>query len=157
MDPNIDLLIAVAEDNVAAVDEAIAAGADINHTNQHAMAAIHIAAAGTGSLAMTQHLLSHGANVNMADFQGWTPLMNAASCGRDAVIEALIGAGAAVDAVNTAGWTALSRAAARGHATSVQLLLAAGAAVHHTVNGATAAQLAQSAGHAEVVALVSSS
>lgn len=40
-----------------------------------------------GSMEMVDFLLSHGANVNQVDSEGWTPLHVAASCGNLEIAE----------------------------------------------------------------------
>jgi ankyrin repeat protein len=66
-----------------------------------------IAAASEGYFESCQQLVSGGANVNSADFDGLTPLMVAAFEDKRYVVQLLIEAGAHLDAANRNGHTAL--------------------------------------------------
>ena len=78
-------------------------------------------AALAGEAEEVRALLGRGADVNAADRDGWTPLMEAASKGHAAVVRLLLDAGADASARSKAGWTAL-RAAARGNPVVLELL-----------------------------------
>ena len=73
-------------------------------------------------------LLSQGADVNLKDSRGATPLMYAAASGSPEVMKLLIGAGADVNAKNSFGATALLWGA--GDINKVRLLLDKGAEVN---------------------------
>jgi ankyrin repeat protein len=75
-------------------------------------------------------LLSQGADVNLKDSHGATPLMYAAASGSPDVMKLLIGAGADVNAKNSFGATALLWSA--GDIRKVRLLLDKGAEVNVT-------------------------
>ena len=75
-----------------------------------------------------QTLLSQGADVNLKDSRGATPLMYAAASGSPEVMKLLIGAGADVNAKNSFGATALLWSA--GDIRKVRLLLDKGAEVN---------------------------
>jgi len=68
-------------------------------------------------------LLKHGAEPNVADARGITPLHNAAFLGHTAVVEHLLARGARVDAAAASGETPLMVATAGGHSFVVQELL----------------------------------
>lgn len=72
-------------------------------------------------------LVSKGANPNITDKNGVTPLQLAANLGWTDGVEALVGAGASIDISNSAGETPLIAAVHRRDATLVRVLLKAGA------------------------------
>jgi uncharacterized protein len=72
-------------------------------------------------------LLGKGADPNIGDPKGETPLMIAASIGFEEAAAAMLGRGAKVDQVNRQGETALTRAVQSRQPRVVQLLLRAGA------------------------------
>ena len=72
-------------------------------------------------------LMSNGANVNAADQEGRTALMQAAVYGHVDVARALLSNGAEVNAKDREGRTALTQASTYGHADVVRLLLSNGA------------------------------
>ena len=72
-------------------------------------------------------LLRKGADPNVGDPKGETPLMVAAGIGFEEAAAAMLGSGAKVDLTNRQGETALSRAVQQKQARMVELLLKAGA------------------------------
>ncbi len=72
-------------------------------------------------------LLSKGADPNVSNAGGATPLMVAARKGRADIVASLIKHRADVAAVTSTGWTALHNAANAGHEDVVRLLLSSGA------------------------------
>ncbi len=74
-----------------------------------------------------QALLQAGADVNLADDKGRSPLLSAASGLDGHIVELLLEAGADVNQADDVGHTALSKAAANESLSCVKLLLAAGA------------------------------
>ncbi|GAC1694583.1 MAG: hypothetical protein NVS9B5_37490 [Terriglobales bacterium] len=69
-----------------------------------------------GDLESVRLLLAAGANPNMTDNSGGTPLMNAAHYGNPTIVQALVLAGAKIDARNTEGKTAIEIAIEAGNA-----------------------------------------
>jgi formylglycine-generating enzyme required for sulfatase activity len=111
-----------------------------------------IRAAEQGNAEVVKRLLSAGANVNVRDPDGWTPLLRAAVGGHLAVAKIFIEAGADVNAANPDGNTPLMGAALAGNKELVQLLLQKGAKPDaKNQKGLTALTFAQQKGYAEVV------
>ncbi|RYY37263.1 hypothetical protein EON62_01240 [archaeon] len=79
------------------------------------------------SVAILKLLLEAGANVNLADNEGFSPLHWASACGGAARVEALLRAGADANAFSFDGETPLHRAARFGRDDAVKCLLEAGA------------------------------
>jgi ankyrin repeat protein len=84
-------------------------------------------AAQNGDVKGVQALVKAGADVNVADGEGTTPLMSAAAAGRGAVVAVLADAGADLDLRDRLGRTALDRAWAAGQETAARLLIRRGA------------------------------
>ena len=89
-------------------------------------------------------LIAKGANANLADRQGVTPLQLAANLGWNEGLLILVKAGAQVDVSNSAGETPLITAVHRRDTALVRVLLEAGASPDHSDNsGRTARDYAQ--------------
>ena len=88
--------------------------------------ALHIVAK-RGDTTYTSFLLQKGANPNLRDAKGNSPLMVAASVGSEAVVALLIKGKANVNLANDSGETPLIRAVQRRDVAIVRDLLAAGA------------------------------
>ncbi|MDB5713116.1 MAG: ankyrin repeat protein [Sphingomonadales bacterium] len=89
-------------------------------------AALHIVTKGR-DLVWLNFLLAKGANPNVRDNQGNTPLYIATQIGWGEGVSILLDRGASVDQVNNGGETSLIRAVQNRDLTVVRLLLAAGA------------------------------
>ncbi|USN50942.1 MAG: ankyrin repeat domain-containing protein [Myxococcales bacterium] len=98
-------------------------------------------------------LIEGGANLNVKDAYGFTPLHLAASAGQIEVIEALIKSGAEVDEQDDQGNTALHLAIVRKEKDAVIALLEGGANpnIKENSNSFTPLHLAASAGQIEVI------
>lgn len=77
--------------------------------------------------ALAFELISSGADLDLADSKGWTPLHFAADYGRQGALERLLAAGAAVDPKDLHGNTPLFKATYRSHAEAIKALRNAGA------------------------------
>jgi ankyrin repeat protein len=77
----------------------------------------------TGNTQAIGQLLKHGADLNMRDESGATPLMLASSIGNEEIVILLINQGADIHARDNAGYIALHWAAYNGNGRIVRLLL----------------------------------
>jgi ankyrin repeat protein len=82
-----------------------------------------IAAAHEGDIALIKSLLEKGADVNTADKDGNTALMQASNNGHTKTAKLLIEKGAEVNAIDKNGWTALMVASYNSHTETAKLLL----------------------------------
>ena len=103
------------------VDQLLAAGADPNLAARNAMrvAPIHSAVANQDAavaLTITTALLAHGAQVNVAQEGGYTPLHETAFHGDAALTDLLLRHGADPRAPTSEGVTPLALAEKHGHA-----------------------------------------
>jgi ankyrin repeat protein len=102
-------------------------------------------------------LVKHGADVNAVANNPMLvqPLHSAAAAGRADIVQLLLESGADANARQQGGFIALHAAAQNGDHAMVKLLLDHGAdAAAATDDGRTAADIADAAGHPEVVALL---
>lgn len=92
------------------------AGADVNHVSQNdqKVAPIH-AAVSRNIVELIAQLIARGADINLAQGQGFTPLHGAAFNGSEKACRLLLNAGARRDAVTADGRTAAQIASERGH------------------------------------------
>jgi len=81
----------------------------INQKNIGGATALHIACRESNTEAV-KILLENGASINIADNEGWTPLMRASLVGNADIVEMLIAKNAKADAFNSIGETALMHA-----------------------------------------------
>ncbi len=88
----------------------------------------------------TKFLLEHGANPNLADKSGITPLSLAVSLGFVEGVERLLKAGARVEVSNAAGETPLISAVHRRDMAVIRLLLKNGASADKTDNSGRSAR-----------------
>lgn len=112
---------------IDAVKQGLADGIPVNGRDSLDQTAL-LAAISSNSLPEVQLLLAHGADVDIADNAGWTPLHYAAWFGSNSlVLKELLDHGAKIDARNGRGITPLYFASVTGHEAQVKLLLAHGA------------------------------
>jgi ankyrin repeat protein len=91
-------------------------------------------------LVWLRFLLQKGANPNMADKNGVTPLVLASNLGFNDGVEALVDGGARIDVTNSAGETPLIAAVHRRDTALVRLLLSKGANADRTDNSGRSAR-----------------
>ena len=80
-----------------------------------------------GELPVIEELIKNGADINLSDSTGFSPLIEAAWFGKFPVIKTLLESGASMENVNAGGNTALMEAAAMGHIDIVNELILSGA------------------------------
>lgn len=80
---------------------------------------------GLGCFLLVRHALNHGADINMSDNDGFTPLHHAVWCDHIENVQLLLDAGSTVN--TTSKESALYLAAIYGHLNVVQILLDHGA------------------------------
>lgn len=116
------------------------------------VSALHNAAS-QGHMGLVEKLIEKGANPNLNDWNGYTPLINAAFAGQQKVVEYLLAHGAKTDIVPSSGPTALIAAIQNGNAEIVAALLRAGANPQLTsAAGMTPTQAAELSAHSELLA-----
>ncbi|MDA7625073.1 ankyrin repeat domain-containing protein, partial [bacterium] len=93
---------AVAGGYIQAVEEHLAAGADVNSKDWHGYTPLHIAAARNSPIEIAELLIANGADVNAKDNYGETPLHSAVSEGHKEIAKLLVAAGADVNVKG--GW-----------------------------------------------------
>jgi ankyrin repeat protein len=86
-----------------------------------------VEAAQKNNLPEVRRLLSIGANIEVKDYDGWTPLIDASVSGRVQLVVELLKHGAHTEAENSDGWTALHLACSKGHLAVVTELVSGGA------------------------------
>lgn len=118
------LVHAAVRGDVAILNGLLAVGADPNSTVTGSSPLY--AAVWHHRLEATAALIAHGANVNVVERSGVTPLITAASNGDDALVRLLLAHGASVNVRASCG-TPLDIARANHHASTEALLMGAGA------------------------------
>ncbi|MBD50837.1 MAG: hypothetical protein CMB08_02815 [Euryarchaeota archaeon] len=91
-------------------------------------------AAREGNLNIVIQQLDSGADINLANENGDTPLTYAAFMGHLEIVSLLIEKGAKVNAKGLAGWTPLHLASQRGHKKITELLIEKGADINATTD-----------------------
>ncbi|MBD1268725.1 ankyrin repeat domain-containing protein [Aeromicrobium tamlense] len=145
------LIAAAWDDDVTAARRLIAAGADVNATDDTVQSA-HLIAASEGRRALLDLTLRHGADLDVHDSFDGTGVIRAAERGHAWVVGRLLQAGADPDHVNTLGWVGLHEALVfakperrRQYVDTVRVLVAGGADVRIASrrDGLTPVQLAE--------------
>ena len=144
--------------DAAAVKALLKSGADVNAAQGDGMTALHWAAT-NGDAAVTQMLLSAGANIRATTrLGGITPLLMASQSGHAQVVAALLAAGADANSATATGATALMLAARSGSTETVTRLVETGADINAKEKGfgQTALMVAAGLDRADVVRLLMS-
>ena len=143
-DLNDALLAAITQEHFASAESLLFAGANPNCADQHIRSATHYAAK-TGNAEILALLYDQGADLEMCDQVGRTPLHIAALFGRESVAEFLLACAVNVDGPGDhSGNTPLHLSARGGHAGIVRVLLQFGASTKLINSGGmTALEIAQ--------------
>ena len=107
--------MAVAEDDVEAVERLLREGVEINAVKGEFKTSILMEAAVRGNVGVMKLLIENGADLNMTDKDGWTALMGATVQGHMESVKLLLEQGVEVNAKNNNGETALVMAAGMKH------------------------------------------
>jgi ankyrin repeat protein len=121
-----ELLIAVSRGQVAHADTLLKAGASVN-TPHPPLQLTPLLAASELSFDMVKLLVARGAEVNVHDRDGMTPLMKAIVLRDLRMVRLLVNAGAQINATDQRGHTALTHAVLRCDADILKFLIARGA------------------------------
>lgn len=115
-----------------------------------------IAAVSHDRVDCARQLIDAGADVNLGDNAGWTPLIHSAYFGSSTeLMTLLLDKGAKLDSQNNRGLTALYMASAAGHEPQVELLVKRGADTKiATQSGYTALRVAQLRGLTRIAQLL---
>jgi ankyrin repeat protein len=142
-------------DDLQTADLLIAAGANVNATNDFGVSPLFLAASNS-SVAMVEKLLSAGANPNAALRTGETALMRAARTGNADIVNALLAHKADVNAKQASkGQSALMWAVSQQHLEAARALMANGADVKaRTAAGFTPLLFAAREGNLDLVRLL---
>lgn len=119
--------IAVAENDLEWLERILNDGADINATKGDYKTTLVMEAAVRGHVEAIEMLLDKGADVDMADLDGWTALMGATVQGHLEAVTVLLEHGANVNSRNHANDTSLIMARGLHHDEIAQALLEHGA------------------------------
>lgn len=111
-----------------AVETLLEQGAEVNVTSQNKMKVMPLhSAVANRHVGIAEVLLTHGADVNAAQQDGFTPLHEAAQNGQEDMVALLLAHAANVDAKKDDGQTPLAIALAEGHDVVADLLRRHGA------------------------------
>ena len=121
-----ELLMAVGQGHVARVDTLLKAGANVN-TVHPPWQLTPLLAASELNFDMVKLLVARGAQVNVYDRDGITPLMRAITLRDLRMVRLLLDAGAQITVTDHRGHTALTHAVMRSDAGILKLLIARGA------------------------------
>jgi Ankyrin repeats (3 copies) len=150
-----DLDAAVEQEDIARITELISRDHNVNQRELLGESTVLYQAAAGRKLRSMQALLKLGADPNIPDLWGGTPLRIAVLADSKASVELLIGAGAKIDHADENGVTPLMMAADMDRVAILELLLQAGANPNlKAANGKTAVMFARDAGHTQAVAIL---
>ena len=147
------LFIAIRDDFLPGAELLLRSGAHVNAINSERQTALHIAS--SRNLKACELLLKCGADINLPDKGGFTPLLYASSRDNIHIVSLLITCGANMSARNNSLQTALHCACFRGYTAVVLVLLKAGANPKVTnVRGKTPHSTALERGHLETASVI---
>ena len=125
------MTLAAMRNDVDRIDALVAKGFDVNKPEPGGLRPIEYAVGG-GNVEATTRLLEHGADINISNNEGRTPLFHIARNGRPGhMVDLLLDNGADPEVADFFGITPLMIASARGHSNIVRMLMARGASVEH--------------------------
>jgi len=146
---SVDFFRAVNTDNVGTVSRALSQGFDPNALDEHGQPALILALQLESPKVAKVLMDASGAQIDIRNHAGETPLMMAALKAEVDAAAALVAHGAAV---NKDGWSPLHYAATGGSAAIVKLLLSKGATLEaRSPNGTTPLMMAARYGNEEAV------
>lgn len=130
-------------------------GSDVKQSSEKNLDDLLMKSIIAGDLGKVDEALYNGADPNLRDSQGITPLWIASGKGEMDIVKSLLKTGALVDAKSLGGSTALWTAAQQGHLQIVKILLSAGANMDAQDKfGGTPLQWAAYNGHESIVAVL---
>lgn len=144
------LHLAIARNNIEAIEHYLAQGYDINAQAGDGLTTLHWAL----TPSTLTYLLQRGANPDVPSREGATPIMNAVQANNMEQLTILLDAGANVNAQDYRGFTALHRASEMGKAQLVRLLLDRGADKAIEAEGYTALSLAEIVKNKEIIEIL---
>lgn len=147
------VLQAVQRDDLSAVQELLAAGADVDTANERGRTGLSQAAY-LGALPMLEHILSQGGDIETRDVQHQRqPMHRAAETGHLEAVKLLVARRAEVNAKLREGGEVLAVASENGHAHTVTFLAAqrANLLAVSGAEGDMALHVAANSGHVEVL------
>jgi ankyrin repeat protein len=122
-----ELIEAARENNLPEVERLLSVGADVDAKDEFVGSTPLHWATKNGHMQVFQALLDHGADMEVANNNGWNPLHMACCQGQLAVVNELLSRGANTEAKDSEGDTALHWASLKGHMAIVKALLSCGA------------------------------
>ena len=121
--PIISLMNAIREENLQLVGKLVGEVQDINAISRSKRVTAIMLAAEQGLTNVVNLLFQRGADIELKDWEGFTPLILASKNGKTETVNCLCALKADVQSVDTQGRTAVAWAASNGHAVVLQQLL----------------------------------
>lgn len=150
------LQLAAQSQHAAVVRRLLRADAQVNTTNRWQQTALWLVSWQTrqSNTQVAHSLVAAGAEVNLADEHGNTPMHMAARAGRNRMVAYLLQAGAQVDPRNQRGQTPLYLAVIGNHLRSARLLLRHGADPNISADKRSALEMALQNGYRDIADLL---